>query len=115
MKDYNYKKLRNVGLIGHGATGKTSLVEALLFYTNNTDRLGKVEDGNTVMDYQQEEKSGVWCLKWVALESTMCYHIVRNVKAIPLQKDQEALWACVKYMESEECYIGWFTKRNREA
>ena len=29
MKDYNYKKLRNVGLIGHGATGKTSLAEAL--------------------------------------------------------------------------------------
>lgn len=56
MKDYNYKKLRNVGLIGHGATGKTSLVEALLFYTNNTDRLGKVEDGNTVMDYEQEER-----------------------------------------------------------
>ena len=50
MKDYNYKKLRNVGLIGHGATGKTSLAEALLFYTNNTDRLGKVEEGNTVMD-----------------------------------------------------------------
>lgn len=56
MKDYNYKKLRNVGLIGHGATGKTSLAEALLFYTNNTDRLGKVEEGNTVMDYEQEEK-----------------------------------------------------------
>ena len=56
MKDYNYKKLRNVGLIGHGATGKTSLAEALLFYTNNTDRLGKIEEGNTVMDYEQEEK-----------------------------------------------------------
>ena len=56
MKDYNYKKLRNVGLIGHGATGKTSLAEALLFYTNNTDRLGKVEEGNTVMDYELEEK-----------------------------------------------------------
>ena len=56
MKDYNYKKLRNVGLIGHGATGKTSLAEALLFYTNNTDRLGRVEDGSTVMDYEQEEK-----------------------------------------------------------
>ena len=56
MKDYNYKKLRNVGLIGHGATGKTSLAEAVLFYTNNTDRLGRVEDGSTVMDYEQEEK-----------------------------------------------------------
>ena len=56
MKEYNYKNLRNVGLIGHGATGKTSLAESLLFYTNNTDRLGKVEDGTTVMDYEQEKK-----------------------------------------------------------
>ena len=56
MKEYNYKNLRNVGLIGHGATGKTSLAESLLFYTHNTDRLGKVEDGTTVMDYEQEEK-----------------------------------------------------------
>ena len=56
MKDYNYKNLRNVGLIGHGATGKTSLAEALLFYTNNTDRLGKVEEGTTIMDYEQEER-----------------------------------------------------------
>lgn len=56
MKEYNYKNLRNVGLIGHGATGKTSLAQSLLFYTNNIDRLGKVEDGTTVMDYEQEEK-----------------------------------------------------------
>ena len=56
MKDYNFKNLRNVGLIGHGATGKTSLAEAMLFYTNNIDRLGKVDDGTTVMDYEQEEK-----------------------------------------------------------
>ena len=56
MKDYTFKNLRNVGLIGHGATGKTSLAEALLFYTNNTDRLGSVDDGTTVMDYELEEK-----------------------------------------------------------
>ena len=56
MKDYSIKNLRNVGLIGHGATGKTSLAEALLYYANTTDRLGRVEDGTTVMDYDPEEK-----------------------------------------------------------
>ena len=56
MKDYNYKNLRNVGLIGHGATGKTSLTEALLFYTNNTDRLGKVDDGTTVMNKKKRKE-----------------------------------------------------------
>ena len=56
MKNYNFENLRNVGLIGHGATGKTSLAEALLYYTGTTDRLGKNEDGTTVMDYEVEEK-----------------------------------------------------------
>ncbi|MCQ2969304.1 MAG: elongation factor G [Clostridium sp.] len=56
MKNYNFENLRNVGLIGHGATGKTSLAEALLYYTGTTDRLGKSEDGTTVMDYEAEEK-----------------------------------------------------------
>ena len=56
MKNYNFENLRNVGLIGHGATGKTSLAEALLYYTGTTDRLGRSEDGTTVMDYEVEEK-----------------------------------------------------------
>lgn len=56
MKNYTIKNLRNIGLIGHGAAGKTSLVEALLFNTGNTDRLGKIEDGTTVTDFDQEEK-----------------------------------------------------------
>lgn len=56
MKNYTIKNLRNIGLIGHGASGKTSLVEALLFNTGNTDRLGRVEDGKTVTDFDQEEK-----------------------------------------------------------
>ena len=56
MKDYCISNLRNVGIIGHSSAGKTSLSEALLFYSNTTDRLGKVEDGTTVSDYDQEEK-----------------------------------------------------------
>ena len=56
MKEYSIKNLRNVGLIGHGAVGKTSLAEALLFYSGNSDRLGKVEDGTTITDFEPEEK-----------------------------------------------------------
>jgi len=56
MKDYCISNLRNVGIIGHSSAGKTSLSEALLFYSNTTDRLGKVEDGTTVSDFDQEEK-----------------------------------------------------------
>jgi len=52
---YTTKDIRNVALLGHGNTGKTSLAESMLFVTGAIDRLGKVSDGNTVCDYDAEE------------------------------------------------------------
>ncbi len=49
------KDLRNVCLLGHGSTGKTTLVESMLYVTGAIDRQGKVTDGNTVCDYDAEE------------------------------------------------------------
>jgi elongation factor G len=49
------EKIRNVALFGHGGAGKTSLAEALLFAAGKTSRPGRVEDGNTVMDFEPEE------------------------------------------------------------
>jgi len=56
MKNYKVDNIRNVGLIGHSSVGKTSLVEALLYSNGNIDRLGKVEEGTTISDFDLEEK-----------------------------------------------------------
>ncbi len=55
MKGYPVSRLRNVGLFGHGSCGKTSLSEAMLFDARAISRLGKVEEGNTVSDYEPDE------------------------------------------------------------
>lgn len=56
MKNYATKNLRNVGIIGHSGSGKTTLTEAILYYTKAIDRFGKIEEGNTISDYDPEER-----------------------------------------------------------
>ncbi|MBQ3109262.1 MAG: elongation factor G, partial [Clostridia bacterium] len=56
MKDYCAKNIRNIGVFGHGGEGKTTLTEAMLFNAGLVDRMGRVEDGTTVTDYDPEEK-----------------------------------------------------------
>src|SRR5271169_830410 len=55
MKAYATQSIRNVGIVGHGDTGKTQLVSSLLFTAGMTTRLGKVAEGNTVTDWDEEE------------------------------------------------------------
>ena len=55
MKSYQSENIRNIGIIGHGDSGKTSLVSALLFGSGAVNRLGRVEDGNTVTDHGEDE------------------------------------------------------------
>ncbi len=55
MKEILSENLRNVAVVGHGQTGKTSLVSALLYNTKMVNRLGKVDQGNTVTDFDEEE------------------------------------------------------------
>src|SRR5215218_2992993 len=71
MAAYESGKIRNVAVIGHRGTGKTSLVEALLFQAEATNRLGAVEAATTVSDWEEEEhrrqmslSAGLCHLEW---------------------------------------------------
>ncbi len=55
MKEYTTQKIRNIALVGHGSSGKTTWTEAVLFLSKATNRRGKVEDGTTVTDFDEEE------------------------------------------------------------
>ena len=55
VKNYEGANIRNVALVGHSHSGKTSLASAMLFTAGATQRLGRVDEGNTVTDYDDEE------------------------------------------------------------
>src|SRR5437867_8452438 len=68
MKVYDVTEIRNVGVIGHGAAGKTSLASAMLFDSGAVSRLGKVEQGTTVTDYDDEEIH-----RKVSISASLCF------------------------------------------
>src|SRR4030067_30852 len=55
MKEYTIESIRNIAFVSHSSAGKTMLAEALLHFTGATTRLGRIEDGTTVSDFEEEE------------------------------------------------------------
>src|SRR5436190_2323720 len=55
LKEFTTAQIRNVALVAHHGVGKTSLAEAMLFLANATNRLGRISDGTTLLDYAADE------------------------------------------------------------
>ncbi|RKY61583.1 MAG: elongation factor G [Candidatus Latescibacterota bacterium] len=75
MREYTPDVIRNIGLVGHGSCGKTSLAEAMLFCAGEINRMGKVEEGNTRSDYTQDERE-----RQISLNSTVLHAHWNGVK-----------------------------------
>lgn len=69
------ENIRNIAVIGHSGEGKTSVCEAILFNARATDRLGRVTDGNTVMDYDDQEIA-----RKMSISMSVAYAMWDNVK-----------------------------------
>ena len=67
MEIYSADKIRNIALFGHVGSGKTTLAEAILYYTKAIGRQGKIVDGNTTLDYDPEEIKRKFTLSTLAL------------------------------------------------
>jgi elongation factor G len=68
MAKYESKSLRNIAVVGHGGTGKTSLCESLMYVTGKTDRFGRVDDGTSSLDYEPEEQK-----RRISISAAMCF------------------------------------------
>ena len=55
MRQYRTEQIRNIGIIAHSGAGKTSLIEAMLYNSGTIERMGSVDEGNTVADYAADE------------------------------------------------------------
>jgi elongation factor G len=75
MTNFQTKAIRNIALMGHSGEGKTTLAEAILFNAKSIDRIGRVEDGNTVMDFDAEEIS-----RKISISLSAAYAVYRDVK-----------------------------------
>ena len=83
MKQYDAKKILNIALAGHSGCGKTSVAESILYLSKVSDRLGKIADGNTMLDFDAEEikrqasiMTAVAPIEWKNTKINLCVFVL---------------------------------------
>src|SRR5580700_11360778 len=109
MKSYTTQFLRNVGIVGHGDTGKTQLVSSLLYTAGMTQRLGKVADGNTVTDWDEEEIARKITMQTGLGSAEAALVVVDAVAGV--QVVTEKVWDyCTEYSLPRAMAINWMDR-----
>ena len=81
MNEYKAEKIRNIALVGHSSSGKTSLADALLFDTGAVNRLGKVDDATSISDFDPEEQR-----RKISINTSPSTSIARTVRGVPSRR-----------------------------
>src|SRR5437763_332204 len=99
MAKYKVEDIRNLALVGHGAAGKTSLADALLFKAGAVDRKGSVDDGTSVADYDEEEKK-----RHFSIDSSVLYleHQGKHVNLLDAPGYPEFVGAALEALNAVE-------------
>ncbi len=102
MKGYKSDTIRNIALIGHGGTGKTTFLEAALLATGVISRLGKVEDGNTVSDFDKLEIEKVYVSPYYRALQTAFYFVDASAG---IQVGTEKAWKACEQLGTPRFFI----------
>ena len=107
MKVFTTDKIRNVVLLGHGGSGKTSLVEAIAYLAGMTTRMGSVDAGNTLSDYDKEEikrkisiKTTVFPIEWDGYKINLL-----DTQIGPKRKETNGVWIGPRLYRPDSCQI----------
>ena len=109
MKVYRTDEIRNVVLLGHGGSGKTSLAEAMAYVSGATNRMGSVENGNTISDFDKEEQKRKFSLS-TSLIPIEWEKAKINILDTPGRSSQRSRCSCYRCFRKSRC-----AGRNRES
>ena len=102
MAVFKPEQYRNIALVGHTGSGKTSLAEALLYQAGATNRLGSVQDKTSILDHAEEERE-----KLSSLESAVCHltYYTMHVNVVDTPGVGEFCGQAIAALASAECAV----------